>query len=150
MAKNWRKEYKDLDEKYDKLRDKHRNYWNSGEKWAYSIWWMFVAVVLTLIVLSLIGAFDSPIKELGLDKGELVKEYTLKYYPEFENCSIEYDTCYKLSTNIFGSCIEGIKIYCQELDNRDDLKVLRGIEPTEVLLFDGIDLEDILLDKIKG
>ena len=77
----------------------------------------------------------------------MVREYVLDYYPEFENCSIEYEVC---ADDLLLSCVGGAKIYCNELDNRDDFKVEREKAPTEVLYFDDIDLEDILLYKIRN
>lgn len=139
---NWKKEYEKIDEKYWELKG---SCWNKEEKWVYSICWIIFTVCFTFFFITLFGGFDNPVKELGLDKEELVRGYTLDYYPEFENCSIEYDACIGIAI----PCKKGVKIYCDELDNRDDFRVEREKEPTEILYFDDIDLEDILLHKLR-
>jgi len=140
---NWKKEYEKESDRYQKFR---RNSWNRKEIWVYSICWIIFTVFVTFLIILLCGGFDSPVEELGLDKEQLVRGHILDYYPEFENCSIEYMTC--VDTFFGSACKKGAKIYCNELDNRDDLKVKRDNIPTEVIYFDDIDLEDILLHKL--
>lgn len=141
--KYWRKKYDELDDKYWKLKGTS---WDRKEKWFYSIICMIFTILFTILIISLSGGFDSPVEELGINEDRLVRGYVLDYYPEFENCSIEYDAC---ADDLPFSCVRGAKIYCNELDNRDDFKVEREKAPTEVLYFDDIDLEDILLYKIR-
>ena len=134
---NWKKKYEDEYDRYWKLKE---NYWDTSDRISCFLLAMIGTCFLIFVILTLFGVFDSPIEKLGLDENELVREHILQYYPEFENCSIEY-AC--IGSGF--SCKNGIKIYCDSLDNRNDLKVKRNIEPTEVFYLDGITLEDILL-----
>ena len=141
---NWKKEFEEVSNKYSEL---SRNHWSKGDKWACAICCIIFTVLFTFFIIGLFGGFDNPVKELGLNEEELVREYTLYFYPEFENCSIEYDDCISVDGSI--SCKKGVEIYCDELDNRDDFKVKREKDPTEILHFDDIELRDILLHKIR-
>jgi len=88
---NWKKEYEETVNKYRKLRDTG---WNKKEKWVYSICWMIFTVFLTFLFIGLFGGFDNSVEELGLNEEELIREYTLDFYPEFENCSIEIQSVF--------------------------------------------------------
>jgi len=140
--KDWRKKYEEENNRYWKLKNTH---WDKGDKWAVAICCIILTILFTILIIALCGGFDNPVQELGINEDRLVREYVLDYYPEFENCSIEYDIC---ADDMLLSCVDGAKIYCNELDNRDDFKVEREKAPTEVLYFDDIDLEDILLYKL--
>ena len=140
MAKNWKKEYGDLEKRYANFREKHWNCWNTSEKWAYSLLCVIFTVGALFFILFIAGVLDSPINRLNLED-ELASIHTLKYYPEFENCSIQYDECVGV-----GFCTEGVEIYCSKLDDRDGLRTKIDKTPTEVLYFDGITLKDILFE----
>ncbi len=143
MKTNWKKEYEDY---IDYIR-RHRNQWDKDEKWLYSILITSIVCGLILISFTLVGVFDSPIEKLGIDENWLAREHVLSYYHEFENCSIEYDGC--IGSDKHGFCKKGVEIYCEKLDSRDNLRVQRKTEPTEILYLDGITLKDILLNIIE-
>ncbi len=143
MKINWKERYEEEHKEYYDLRE---GCWNKNEKWAYSIIVVLATCFLIFAIFGIFGGFDSPIEKLGLDKNELVREHVLSYYPEFENCSIEYDGC--IEPNKI-PCGKGIEIYCDKLDSRDNLKVKRDTKPTEILYLDGITLEDILFDIVE-
>ena len=108
----------------------------------------FVGVVLTLLVLGLFGAFDSPSEELDIDEQFLAKSHILNYYPEFENCSITYSSCV-CGEDFFSPCKAGVKIYCDEnLDDRDKLKVKKENKPNEIICFEDITIEELFLQRI--
>ena len=144
MKINWKEKYENESEKYWKL---YGGCWDRSEKWAYAFLVTLATCFLIFVILALFGVFNSPIERLGLDKNELVREHILSYYPEFENCSIEYDEC--IDSHSF-PCNKGVEIYCNKLDSRDNLRVQKNMEPTEVLYLEGITLEDILLKIIEG
>ena len=139
---NWKEKYEELQERYYK---KYGDSFNKRELIAWIIFFSFVAIVLTLMILLFCGAFDNPIDELNLDKDSLVKEHVIKYYPEYKDCNIKYNNCIK--DNSF-YCNKGIEIHCDKLENRDGLKVSTETKPTEMLYFDDLTLKDILINKI--
>ncbi len=142
MAKNWKKEYEELDERYRDYREDHWNCWDNGSKVMAVIMTVLLTIMFSGCILLLTGVFNSPTERLGLED-ELARIHTLKYYPEFENCSIEYDGCAGSGS---GFCTEGVEIYCFGLDDRDGFRTKKDKTPTEVLYFDGITLKDILFE----
>ncbi len=91
--------------------------------------------------LALLGAFDSPIRELGIED-ELVESYIVSYYPEFENCSFEFR---------HGADTKGngkVNIYCNDFADRDGLVILEDQLPTKTVLLRDITLEEIFESKL--
>ena len=134
------------------------NYKKEAEKWENKYWEkhnrfspveFFVGVVMaiffTLFFLFMFHAFDSPLNELDIDKDKLAKDYVIGLYPEFEMCSFEYNFCVK--SQALSSCEAGVKVYCNDLGNRNGLKISNDVA-TEIILFEGITLEEIFENKI--
>jgi len=107
-----------------------------------------VSIFFLFLILGLSGVLDPITSRLGINEDNLVSDYVKQYYPEFENCTIEYNS--NLNSGCFGCVIEdGAKIYCSELDNRDSLKSMKG-EPTATLKFEReLDLKDIFELKLE-
>ncbi len=145
MKTDWKKEYEELDKRYYNLYEESDNKWETSSVVGAIVLIVIASLFLFSVILALCGAFDSLIEKLNIDKDALVKEHVLKHYPEYEDCNIKYDNCIG---DGYGHCSEGVKIYCNKLNNRDGLKVSTKTEPTEVLYFDDLTLEDILLEKI--
>ena len=139
---NWKKKYEELYKKYDDYRDKHN--WNTKQKWLWSVIVVFFTCTLMVSILFYIGVFENPIEKLNLED-DLASKHVLKYYPEFENCSIQYDEC----AGSGNFCKKGVEIYCSGLEDRDGLRTQRDKHPTEVLYFDDITLKDILIEELK-
>lgn len=106
---------------------------------------MVVMFFLGLIVASAVWIFiyycvivDNPIDDLDLDKNQIAREYVLIHYPEYQNCSIEWDSYIRNS----GWNVEGVNIYCGEVYNRDGLEVIRENEPTIQIAFEDVTLEE--------
>ncbi len=107
---------------------------------------LVVGIILLFLTLAVCGVFNYEYDRLDIDKDKLVSDYVKEYYPEFENCTIEYTNC--IDDNGW-TCYTGVNIYCNELDSRDSMKTLRG-NPSEIIKFeDNLDLQDIFEMKLK-
>ena len=148
---NWEKESKYWKGKSEEWREDYyeqkNNSMDESEAFGLILFFSLASIAIFSIILCLCGVFDTPIAELNLDKDDLVREHVIKYYPEYKDCNIKYNSCIN---GDYPFCTEGIEIYCDKLDNRDGLKVSTKTEPTEILYFDEITLEDILINKING
>lgn len=117
----------------------------------FDLWFgVIAAILLYSAILLFIGAFDAPIDELGINKDLLTRNYVLKYYPEFENCSIEYAE--KLEDCSSSKCpyYNGAAIYCsEEYDRRDGLRIGGKTEMTDQIEFEYMTLERILKQKLR-
>jgi len=99
-----------------------------------------VVTILTILTIGITGGFDKTYEKLDISEDDLARYHVIKYYPEYENCSITYE-----SIRQSGLRMEyGAKIYCNLTDNRDGMKVNRGIEPTIELIFEDITMDEIL------
>ncbi len=143
MVKNWERKAKEY--------KKDSDYWEerSDEYSERPSWETLVLIVIILAYFSMAGmviggVFDNPIQELDINKDVLVDYHIKEYYPEFENCTIEYDSCIMDSK---GSCNKGANVFCNVLENRDGLKVVKENYPTEEFILEDIELEEILLNK---
>lgn len=90
------------------------------------------------------SSFSDPMAELDIDKDKLAKDYIVYYYPEYTNCSIEYDS----DLNINRQIVPGVNIYCNTLDDRDGLKFVQSEELPIQIAFEDITLEQIFAAKI--
>ncbi len=144
MAINWKRKAKEyeIDAKYY---EKEYNEYSERPSWSGTIALMLVASGFTILFLGLFGAFHTPISELDISKDSLANYHVKEYYPEFENCTVEYDSC--TNRQVFEPCIDGANVFCNVLDNRDGMKVKKESSPTQVLIFEDQQLEEILLDK---
>ena len=98
-----------------------------------------IGLVVTILIIGITGGFDKPYEKLDISEDDLARYHVIKYYPEYENCSITYE-----SIRQSGLRMEyGAKIYCNLTDNRDGMKVNRGIEPTIELIFKDITMDEI-------
>jgi len=86
-------------------------------------------------------SISSSIDRLEL-KDTLAEYHVIKYYPEFENCTIVYDFI-----DYEGN---GAKIYCGEYENLESRDGMSPVEesrsPTKELLFKDIKLKEIYWD----
>ena len=105
-----------------------------------------VIIVLGGIVLAAFGAFNNPIDELNLNKDAIASTHVLKYYPEYENCSIRYIEANKIDCELQ---IPGVEVYCQQVEDRDGMNVL-GNNPSLTLCFDEITIEEVFKDIISN
>jgi hypothetical protein len=121
-------------------KDKHEE----GSLWSGVIG-LFIGMILLSIILLCCGVFDPAFNKLDLDEDKLSEYHVLKYYPEYENCSIIYDSDLKSDCN---SCpiVQGVSIYCEEKDDRDGMKIHRERTATIEIEFSKITLEDIFED----
>jgi len=104
---------------------------------------MFLVLIFGLLIL--LGVFDSSLDKLNIDKDKLVSDYVKEYYPEFINCTIEYNDNFRDGIVFVG---EGVDIYCSELDSRDSMSSLKG-DPDEVLVFqDNLTLKKIFEQRL--
>ena len=98
-----------------------------------------VVTILTILTIGITGGFDKTYEKLDISEDDLARYHVIKYYPEYENCSITYE-----SIRQSGLRMEyGAKIYCNLTDNRDGMKVNRRIEPTIELIFKDITMDEI-------
>ena len=97
----------------------------------------FVLMVILLIA----GTLDSGIEKFDIDKDKIASDYVKSYYPEFEDCVVEYDPCIK--QGFLEICPSGVEVYCNELTTRDSMKSLKG-EPTKTIIFE----KGLTIDKI--
>lgn len=104
---------------------------------------IFVGCLIIGTILFFSGGFDSTLDKLDLSEDALAEYHVLKYYPEYENCSIIYDTDLKSDCR---SCpiVPGVSVYCGEKDNRDGMKIHRESIATIEIEFSDITLEEIL------
>ena len=149
MAKekiNYKEEYESLKDRHDNLQDDYDDRWTGRDIFLLIILTILTTILILGIILAVSGKFDKPLDKLDIDKDTLAKEHVIKYYPEYEDCNVKYHSI--LWDN--GYSYEGVEIYCDKLSNRDGLKVSMQEEPTEILFFDGITLEEIFTNKING
>lgn len=108
---------------------------------------MFLTIIICLGVALLTGLFDSSIDRLKINKNNLVSDYVKEYYPEFKNCTIEYNLDDDAN---YANSIEQANIYCEKLTSRDSLEYLKD-EPDYILVFkDDLDINKLFklrLDK---
>jgi|AntAceMinimDraft_18_1070375.scaffolds.fasta_scaffold69324_2 hypothetical protein len=102
---------------------------------------ILLILFLMALMISISTCFPSTytsIKKLELED-TLAEYHVLKYYPEFENCTIVYDHIRK--------GIYGTKVYCGNYEKLESLDGMRVVEesriPTKELIFDDIKLKDI-------
>ena len=122
--------------------DKHGN--NIG--WRNFFFGLVVGMFFLFLILGIFGVFHTEVHKLNVDEDKLVSDYVKEYYPEFENCTIEYKDC--IDDNGW-TCHNGVNIYCNELDSRDSMKTLKG-NPSEIIKFeDGLNIQEIFEMKLK-
>ena len=137
----------------NKLDSDERNYCEdcydengSNIAWINFFFGLFLGIFILFFILGICGVFNTAVHKLNVDEDKLVSDYVKEYYPEFENCTIEYDGCVDDNEWV---CINGANVYCNELDSRDSMKSLKG-SPNEIIKFeDGLDLKEIFEMKLK-
>ncbi len=126
--------------------------WDAG--WNAGIWTgVCTSAVIFLAILLLINS-NSPeniFEGIDIDKDKLVKEYIVEWYPEYEGCDIIY---YKdiyvgdESASIWGH--DGARVYCNGIDDRDGLRVGDKDDDYEVVYFEDITIQEILIQKLES
>lgn len=99
------------------------------------------AMIMSFIFI--VFAIDTPINQLELSEDKIAEAYVLEYYPEYSNCSIEWDK------NLVSDCStcawkSGVNIYCDSMDNRDGLRIRKEYQPTQQIEFDDVSIQDAL------
>ena len=123
--------------------DKHGN----SMAWRNFFFGVFLGMFILFLILGICGVFGFDYDRLNIDRDKLASDHVKEYYPEFENCTIEYNDC--LDDGVTWVCNIGANIYCNELDSRDSMKSLKG-SPNEIIKFeDGLDLKEIFEMKLK-
>lgn len=120
-------------------------YLTEGEGFGFVIIGFLLGCFVLTFALFAFGAFEEPYKKLGVSEDSLARYHVLKYYPEYENCSIVYDLIDSDGwTNKYGA-----KVYCNSIDNRDGMRVNIENQPTIELIFEDITLEQIFKELIE-
>ena len=140
------KEIEQLKKERDEYLKSSDEYWDKSLEEKYNLGWgsFCVGFILALgIGLGIFAIFDeTPFERIGLSEEDLVSWYVLKYYPEFEGCSMEYDACLR-SRGV--TCALGVNIYCYDtIDKRDGLiPYEKNKEPTHQLELEELNIDDI-------
>jgi MoaA/NifB/PqqE/SkfB family radical SAM enzyme len=74
------------------------------------------------------------------EKDSLASKYVKEYYPEYQNCTIEYDYYIKDSK---GYNSEGALIYCDKLPENRDGMVIPRTNPTQSIIFQNVTIQQI-------
>lgn len=128
----------DYKKQAEEWEDKYCDEYNRSH-WDEIIWGIIFSTIIIFLLLFGFGAFGTPLEELDVNKDKLAESYVLEYYPEYNNCSMEYDPC--VSDGGL-TCRGGVNIYCEDLGNRDGLRTSKT-QITESIIFEGITLEEI-------
>lgn len=136
-----------MTKKEDELRNKiYRLNDKLGNARMWIFWTAFIVIAFSVVIHSIIGLYNPMVDRLDIDKDLLARDYVLEHYPEFENCTIQYDDCINSDKLI---CPRGVKIFCQDsYGNRNGLKESLSEIPTKILYFDDITIKEIFEIKI--
>ncbi len=102
---------------------------------------MIFLFIIGIISVCIIEYYDERIyDQLDIDLDEIAKEYVVSYYPEYNNCSMDF---INLDTGI-----DSVNIYCNSLEDRDGLSTKQPQEADFKIYFEDITIEQIIKDKI--
>jgi hypothetical protein len=126
-----------------------KNDWLNSIRPASWILCIMAGFIIAVLLSFLNGTHDSNIDKLGFDKNQVASWYVLKYYPEFKNCTIQYDSALQ-AEEFFSGPLQGVEIYCNsKLPNRDGLAIKDKEEPTKVIYFEKTNIDKIFEQYIK-
>jgi len=107
---------------------------------------VFMGAILIILILAITGEFNKPYEQVGISEDTLARYHVLKYYPEYEDCSITYGA---INSNCgFNDC-PGAIVSCNKIDKRDGMRVNLETQPTIELIFEDITLNDIFKDLLR-
>ncbi len=113
-----------------------------GDESALLICGFMLGAFLLFSILGIFGVLDNKVNRLDLDKDLLARYHVLKYYPEYENCSIDYLEADEVACELG---IDGARLFCGDIKNKDGMSIL-GNSADLIICFDKIEMKDIVDD----
>ncbi len=108
----------------------------------------FISLFVILGLMGVSGDFDYIEDQLDLDRDDLARYHVLKYYPEYENCSITYE--YNLEKpRLISPVIRGARVSCGVSEDRDGMKIVKGSSKTVDIEFEDVSFKEIIKEIVK-
>ena len=127
---------------------KYDDYDMSRKFWGGVFLGVVAMTVISLLFAYTMGAFDDPVDRIGIDVDALISRYVVSYYPEYENCTIIYDKDIDSETRDFSYYVPGANVYCNEVNDRDGMRVFKQTSPTVSLELRTVSKADMLMHLI--
>ena len=128
----------------NKMKEEYEEYSNFDEASFFT--GILLSVILLTVIITITGGFNKSYEQVGISEDTLARYHVLKYYPEYEDCSITYGA---INSNCgFNDC-PGAIVSCNKIDKRDGMRVNLETQPTIELIFEDITLNDIFKDLLR-